>query len=144
MLTPVPMVRCRLVAGDEGDRARDLRYVPASEFELWRYYMETKHARAVDVEEVSVWVPETSEVSDEHLDADLLEPVVRIRFENPGAHGVRVPVERFVPAETRREAESALLAHFDVRCRWSVEAKPGYFISKPASPPEPDLVDEVA
>ena len=129
VLTPVPMVRCRLVDDGEGGSPLDLRYVPAAEFELWRYYMETKHARAVAVEEVSVWVPEAPHVWDEHMDADALEPVVRVHFEKPGIDGVMVPVERFFPAETFPQAKAALLAHYDPRCRWTLDSRPGYFVS---------------
>src|SRR4051812_45892074 len=113
MVTPVPLVRCRLVGEEgQGESAQDLRYVPAAEFELWRHYMETKHARPVAVEEVSVWVPETPRVWDDHFDADAPEPVVRVRFEKPGIGGVMVPVERFFPAETFPMAKAALLAHY--------------------------------
>jgi len=40
-----------------------------------------------------------------------------------------VPVVRFFPTETYPQAKAALLAHFDPRCRWSVDASPGYFIA---------------
>ena len=128
------MVRCHL-DGAEDDPAREERYVPAEQFDLWRYLMETKHLRAVTVDEVSVWVPETPEVVDETIDADALHPVLRIRFDKPGPQGTPIPVERFLPAETYPQARAALLAHFDPRCRWSVEAAPGYFV--PASPRAP-------
>ena len=91
--------------------------------------METKHTRAVAVDEVSVWVPETPRVWDEHMDADALEPVVRVHFEKPGIDGVMVPVERFLPAETFPRAKAALLAHYDPRCRWTLDSRPGYFVS---------------
>ncbi|HUG54231.1 MAG TPA: hypothetical protein VMR21_11545 [Vicinamibacteria bacterium] len=125
--TPIPMVRCHL-DGAEDDPARELRYVPAAEFELWRFFMQTKHQRTVTVEEVSVWVPEGPGIWDERLDADALAPVLRIRFEKPGPDGSVIPVERFFPAETYPQARAALLAHFDPRCRWSVVATPGYFV----------------
>jgi hypothetical protein len=123
--TPIPMVRCHL---DGDDPVREMRYVPAAEFELWRYFMETKHSRVVTVDEVSVWVAETPDVWDEDLDADALHPVLRIRFEKPGPQGTVIPVVRFFPAETYPQAKAALLGHFDPRCRWSVTATPGYFV----------------
>ena len=122
---PVPLVRCLLDGEDEVER---VRYVPAAEFELWRYFMETRHSRSVTVDEVSVWVPETPSVLADGIDADALQPVVRIRFAKPGPEGTAIPVERFLPAECSTEVKSALLSHFDPRCRWSLEATPGYFM----------------
>lgn len=127
LATPVPMVRCHLDGGDE-DPVRETRYVPAAEFELWRHFMETRHCRLVTVDEVSVWVAETPGMWNEDVDAEALHPVQRIRFGKPGPQGSVVPVERFFPAETYPQAKAALLAHFDPRCRWSVEATPGYFV----------------
>ena len=124
---PIPMVRCHLDGVDE-DPARALRFVPAAEFELWRYFMETRHGRKVAVDEVSVWVPETAQRWSDDIEPDLLEPVLRIDFEKPGPNGSMVPVQRFFPAETYPEARAALLTHFDPRCRWTVAATPGYFV----------------
>jgi hypothetical protein len=124
--SPVPMVRCHLDSG--GDPALEVRYVPAAEFDLWSYFMETKHSRAVTVDEVSIWVPETKEAWDEDIDAEALHAVLRIQFERPGPQRTVIPVVRFFAAETYPEARAALLAHFDPRCRWSVEATPGYFV----------------
>ena len=131
----VPMVRCHLDSVEDDPHA--VRYVPASEFELWRFLMETRHRRAVTVDEVSVWVPDA--VSDWYRDLDVLElaPVLRIRFEKPGPDGTPVPVERFFPAETYREARAAMLAHFDPRCRWTVTAAPGYFVPAACTRREP-------
>lgn len=123
----VAMVRCHLKGADD-DTALALRYIPAAEFELWRHFMETRHERTVTVDEVSVWVPETPDVWSEDLDAEALEPVLRVRFEKPGPQGTVVLVERFLPAETYPKAKAALLAHFDPRCGGSVEATPGYFV----------------
>src|SRR4051812_33938321 len=109
----VPMVRCHLEGGD--DPALALRYIPAAEFELWRHFMETRHARVVTVEEVSVWMPETPDAWREELDPDALHPVLRIRFEKQGPKGMVVPIERFLPAETYPQAKAALLAHADPR-----------------------------
>lgn len=134
--TPIPMVRCHLDGGED-DPAREIRYIPAAEFELWRYFMETKHSRVVTVDEVSVWVAETPAAWDAHMDADALLPVLRIQFEKPGPDGILVPVVRFFPAETYPQAKAALLSHFDPRCRWSVSAAPGYFV--PATSTRSDL-----
>lgn len=136
----VPMVRCHL---DGDDHALEERYVPAAEFDLWSYFMETKHSRAVTVDEVSVWVPETKDVWDEDVDADALHAVLRIQFEKPGPQGTIIPVVRFFAAETYALARAALLAHFDPRCRWSVDATPGYFVASSSVPgrrkPDPVL-----
>lgn len=122
---PLPIVRCHLGPGD--DPSETLRYVPLAEFELWRYLMETRHHRVVVVEDVSRWVPDDPAlVSAEIADPELCEAVVRIRFDVPGTHGVPVPVERFLPAETYPEAQAALLSHFDLACR--VKATAGYFV----------------
>jgi len=128
---PLSMVRCHLDGG--GEDPREMRYIPAAEFELWRHLMETRHARSVTVDEVSVWVAEAPHVWNADLDVDLLQPVLRVRFHKPGPQGIAIPVERFFPVETYPEARSALLAHFDPRCGRSVEATPGYFVPLGAS-----------
>ena len=133
----VPMVRCHLEGGDD-DPALALRYIPAAEFELWRHFMETRHSRRVTIEDVSVWVPETPDAWSEDQDPEVLQPVLRVRFEKPGPHGMVVPVERFLPAETYPTARAALLAHADPRCAEDVEATPGYFL---AGVPRPHAFD---
>ena len=122
------MVRCRLDARDA--LSSELRYVPAAEFELWRHYMTSRHSRAVKVEKVSVWVPEDAAAWDDAIDADHLQPVVRVRFDKPGPGGMDVPVVRYLPTESYPDAKAALFAHFDMRCRWSADVTPGYFISE--------------
>jgi hypothetical protein len=126
------MVRCHL-DGVEEDPARALRYIPAEDFDLWRHLMETRHRRTVTVAEVSVWIAD-GDACLAHIDAEGLEPVLRLRFEKPGPEGVLVPVERFFAAETYPEAKAALLAHFDPRCRWTIMATPGYFVPAAALP----------
>jgi hypothetical protein len=130
MKTPVAMVRCRLDASQSGS---ELRYIPAYEFELWQHLMVSKYGRPVVVEEVSVWVPDKADVWDDGIDADLLQAVTRIRFEKPGPQSTVIPVVRYLATETYREAKSALLSHFDLRCRWGVEVTPGYFVSAGAT-----------
>ena len=58
--------------------------------------------------------------------------VVRVRFEKPGPQGTGVPVVRYLPTASYHVAKSALLAHFDPRCRWGLEVTPGYFVSAAA------------
>jgi hypothetical protein len=133
-LEPVPLVRCRL-DGLSGTAAT-LRYVPLAEFELWRYFMETKHARQVTVEAVSVWLPEEPSVWNSGFTPDELEPVLRVRMEKRGPHGVPVPVERYFPAETYPLAQERLLAHIaDLEERHSLVATPGYFVPEPSRHP---------
>lgn len=121
----VPMVRCRL---DGAAEFAALRYVPLAEFGLWKYLMEHRHQRRVSVEQVSVWVPEDASQWNSGFEADELQPVLRLRFERSGPHGLAVPVERFFPAETYPEAQEALLHHFDGLPVSPLEATPGYFI----------------
>lgn len=121
----VPMVRCRL---DGALEFAALRYVPLADFGLWQYLMENKHHRRVAVEQVSVWVPEDGSQWNSGFEADEFEPVLRVRFERPGPHGLGVPVERFFPAETYPEAQEALLHHFAGLPVSPLEATPGYFI----------------
>jgi hypothetical protein len=125
---PLVMVRCHL---DGSEDTRDVRYVPASEFELWRYFMSTQHGRPVTVDEVSVWRPESPEMLDDEIDPETLEPVLRVRFEKPAPEGSAgaVAVVRFLPFETYPEAKEALLGHFDEGCRKSLEETPGYFLA---------------
>ena len=124
--TPLPMVRCRL---DGSDDSSNVRYVPASEFELWRHFMSTQHSRPVTVDEVSVWRPESPAMLDDDIDPETLEPVLRISFDKPGPEGSIVPVVRFLPSETYPEAKEALLGHFDEECRETLEETPGYFLA---------------
>ena len=119
------MVRCRL---DGSQEFGALRYVPLAEFGLWQYLMENKHGRQVAVEQVSVWVPEAASEWNSGFEADELEPVLRVRFERPGPHGLGVPVERYFPAESYPEAQEALLQHFAGMAVSPLEATPGYFI----------------
>lgn len=126
---PVAMISCRL-DGSEEHPARERRYIPAAEFELWRHFMETRHGRVVTVDDVSVWVPEAPEVSlDPAIDVDALLPVRRVCFEQSSLQGIVVPVVRFFPNETYAEAKEVLLSHFDLDCRRSVQETPGYFLA---------------
>ena len=128
----VAMIRCHLDGG-EGDPVRETRYIPAAEFVLWRRVMETTHMRVVTVDAVSVWLPDTHSILDREIDAEALEPVLRVRLEKPGPDGTLVPVVRFFPTETYPQARAALLDHFDPRCHWNVQASPGYFVTGVAS-----------
>ena len=124
--SPVPMVRCRL--DGPFDAVEALRYIPLAEFELWRYLMETRHARHVSIEEVSVWVAEDSGTWNSGFAAEELQPVVRLRLERRGPNGVPIPMERFFPAETYPQAQEALLSHFEEEPCRVIAATPGYFI----------------
>lgn len=121
----VPMVRCRL---DGAPELAAVRYVPLADFGLWQYLMEHKHQRRVAVEQVSIWVPEDPSQWNSGFEADDLEPVLRVRFERSGEHGLAVPVERFFPAETYPEAQEALLHHFEGQPLSPLQATPGYFV----------------
>ena len=121
----VPMVRCSLDGADDGSQLT-LRYVPLAEFELWRFLMETKHGRRVQVDSVSMWVAESAGRWDPALSVEDLVPVLRLRFERVGESGVPVPVERFFPAETYPEACAALLSHYGGPMR--IRTTPGYFV----------------
>lgn len=124
-IEPIPIVRCHLGPGD--DPWNTLRYVRLAEFEMWRFLMETRHRRDVVVEEVSLWVPDDATLMAADIDdPELGEAVVRICFETPGWHGVPVPVERFLPAQTYPEAQAALMSHFEAAS--SVTTTAGYFV----------------
>jgi hypothetical protein len=134
VLEPVPLVRCRL-DGAEDWRAETLRYVPLAEFELWRLFMETRHHRRVSIEAVSVWLAEDPTVWNSGFSPDDMEPVLRVRLERPGPHGVPIPVERFFPAETYPVAQEKLLAHIPVEPGMrAVRATAGYFLPEPQHP----------
>lgn len=131
-LAPVPLARCRLNGPPEAGTS-NLRYVPLAELELWKHFMETRHGRRVSVESISVWVPEDPAVWNSGFEPDELEPVLRVRLERPGPHGVPVPVERYFPAETYPVAQERLLAHIEIReGARAVVATPGYFVPEPS------------
>jgi hypothetical protein len=91
--------------------------------------METRHVREVKVESVSIWIAEDAARWNSGFVPEDLEPVLRVRLELPGPHGVSVPVERYFPAETYPQAQEALLRHFeDLTCPKRVVAVPGYFV----------------
>jgi hypothetical protein len=138
---PVPLVRCRLLGRDETS-VRALRYVPLAEFGLWKHLMETRHRRQVSIESISVWVAEDPARWNSGFAAEDLEPVLRVRLEMPGLGGVRVPVERFFPAETYPEAQEALLSHYEQPER--VVATPGYFVPTSGPPLETLLSESLA
>jgi hypothetical protein len=122
------LVRCRL---DEsvGSDAFSVRYVPLSEFRLWRHLMETRHGRFVEVEAVSTWIPEEQAWGEEGRAADELLPVLRVHLDVPGPLG-REPVERYFPAETYPQALQALLSHYQgVRRPVGSNTTPGYFVA---------------
>jgi hypothetical protein len=125
------MVRCHL-DGPLG-ALEAVRYIPLSEFELWRYLMENRHGRQVSVEEVSIWVAEESGTWNSGFTAEDLQPVVRLRLERPGPDGVPIPMERFFPAETYPQAQEALLSHFEESPCRVLAATPGYFVPTRAS-----------
>ncbi len=137
----VALVRCRL-EGPEAALTSSVRFVPLGEFELWRFLMETRHRRRVTVEAVSLWMAEEPAVWNSGFAAEDLEPVLRVRLELPGPHGVPVPVERFFPAETYPRAQEALLSHMPGGTRAPVIATPGYFV--PAEHRAPSPVASVA
>jgi hypothetical protein len=129
MATPVPIVRCRLGARADESPSSTLRYVPLAEFELWKHLMETRHRREVRVETVSVWIPEEAAVWNSGFAAEELEPVLRVRIDLPGPHGVSVPVERYFPAETYPRAQEAWLGHLTAAVGPKrVVATPGYVV----------------
>jgi hypothetical protein len=132
-LEHVPIVRCRL-NGPVSEATR--RYIPLSEFGLWQSLMQARHRRAVDVEEVSVWIPEEAAWWSSGVTADDLEPVIRLRFDVAGPQGAPVSVERFFPAETYSLALKSLLMHYEtasVRPR-RIRSTPGYFVHTDAKP----------
>jgi hypothetical protein len=128
---PIPIVRCRLL-GQYDEATANLRFVPLSEFGLWRHLMETRHEREVRVEAVSIWIAEDAARWNSGFQAEDLEPVLRVRLDVSGPNGVSIPVERYFPAETYPLAQEALLRHFQGASRPErVVATPGYFV--PAS-----------
>jgi hypothetical protein len=128
MLEAIPMVRCRLGGIPEGD-PNALRYVPLSEFELWRHLMESRHRRIVEVEAISIWLAEEAATWNSGFSPEDLEPVLRIHLELQEGQGVLRPVERFFAAETYPQAQEALLSHYSGPARpRRVVATPGYFV----------------
>jgi hypothetical protein len=127
----VPMVRCHVEPGE--DPSRTVRYVPLEEFALWRYLMETRHKRAIRVEDVSVWVPDDASLLGAIEDPEQCEPVLRIDFQARGEHGVPVPVQRYLGVERYPEAQQKLLAHFDA-ANGVITATAGYFVPRAACP----------
>ena len=138
----VPIVRCRLDGPDAGS-ADLVRFIPVAEFGLWRFLMEARHRRQVSVDAVSVWMAEDLALVNAGVQAEELEPVLRVRFEQPGPGGLSVPVERYFPAETYPRALEALLSHLQEQPGSSApKATPGYFV--PAKPVSSTTVASVA
>ncbi|HJS57894.1 MAG TPA: hypothetical protein VKA01_07310 [Vicinamibacteria bacterium] len=132
-LEPIPLARCRLHGPDEAGTS-NVRYIPLVDLELWKHFMETRHGRHVEVEAISVWVPEDPASWNSGFEPDELEPVLRVRLERAGPHGVPVTIERFFPAETYPVAQERLLAHVDVsQGPRTIVATPGYFVPEPAA-----------
>jgi hypothetical protein len=136
---PTPIVRCRLSVESE-EATATLRYVPLSEFGLWKHLMESKHHRAVSVESLSIWIAEDAARWNSGFQAEDLEPVLRVRLDVSGPAGVSIPVERYFPAETYPLAQEALLRHFQGPSKPErMVATPGYFV--PASTQETQLTE---
>lgn len=123
----IALVRCRL-DGPDAALTSSVRFVPLSEFELWRFLMETRHRRHVTVDAVSLWLAEEAAVWNSGFAPEELEPVLRVQIQLPGPYGVPVPVERFFPAETYPRAQEALLSHMPGGGSAAVIATPGYFV----------------
>src|SRR5262245_27297611 len=135
---PVPLVRCRLSGLSDPTAVAALRYIPLAEFGLWKHLMETRHHRHVKIEAVSVWIAEDAARWNSGFAAEDLEPVLRVRLDVEASGGLRVPVERYFPAETYPLAQEALLSHFEGTGPERIVATPGYFV------PEPDGQNEMA
>jgi hypothetical protein len=127
----VALVRCRLDGRDDVDT---VRYVPLSEFGLWRYLMEHRHGRSISVDATSLWVAEPASWWNSGFREEELVPVLRLRFERAHGDGVSEIVERFFPAETYPEAQEALLSHFGGPQLRLVAASPGYFVPAGVAP----------
>lgn len=132
----IALVRCRL-DGPEAALTSSVRFVPLSEFELWRFLMETRHRRRVTVEAVSLWMAEEAAIWNSGFAPEDLEPVLRVHIDLPGPYGVPVPVERFFPAETYPRAQEALLSHIAGAGSAPVIATPGYFVPAERRAPLP-------
>jgi hypothetical protein len=124
----IEMVRCRLGNGLDGAAQR---YVPLSEFGLWRYLMESRHRKQVLVDAISVWVPEEPALWNSGVAPEDLEPVVRVRFSAKGVLGASVLVERYLAALSYPQAQEALFAHYTPGTRpMDVQATAGYFLPR--------------
>jgi len=135
----IAMVRCRLGNGLDGAAQR---YVPLTEFGLWKYLMESRHRKQVLVDAISVWVPEEPTLWSAGVVSEDLEPVVRVRFSARGVLGALVPVERYFAALSYPQAQEALFAHYTPGTRpGDVRATAGYFL--PLSMREGSLGDIV-
>lgn len=134
---PTPIVRCRL-SGDNDEATATLRYVPLSEFGLWKHLMESRHHRLVSVESVSIWIAEDAARWNSGFQDEDLEPVLRVRLDLSGPSGVCIPVERYFPAETYPLAQEALLRHFQGPAKPErVVATPGYFVPAASQATQP-------
>ncbi len=121
------MVRCRLGEADGDENRR--RYVPLTEFGLWKYLMETRHRRRVVVEAISVWVPEEPALWNSGYAAEDLEPVLRVEFTTRGPLGAPLRVERYFHALGYPRAQEALLSHFAGKSGpRDLKATAGYFL----------------
>ncbi|MBN2369052.1 MAG: hypothetical protein JXO72_01025 [Vicinamibacteria bacterium] len=126
----IPMVYCRLDPPSVGD-SESVRYVPLSEFGLWKHLMEHRHGRRVRVLSASVWISEDpTEWNSGYLPGDLA-PVVRLRFETSDSLGMPTRIERFFPALHYPRVQEALFRHYpDLMVGADIRITPGYFVPR--------------
>ena len=127
------MVRCRL-DGPDDDPARALRYVPLAEFELWRYLMETRHAPRSPSRTSRSGCPRTRRCwTSAIVDPEAASRCCASASRGRARRARRCPSSASSPRRPIREAQEALLAHFESGLRAALTRPPGYFVPAAAS-----------
>lgn len=107
------LVRCLLRSPGE---APYTKYVPLSEFKLWKYYMKNAHGKIIEGEDVSVWLDSASFDEAVSNGARPVESVTRISVEYwDAAEQTTNQVERFFPSDGYDDIRETFLTHYPDR-----------------------------
>jgi hypothetical protein len=124
----VDLVRCVVASPREPER-RQIRYVPADLFDLWRHMMERRHGFAVGEVSAAPWIDQASYArAAGTLPPHAPEAVIEVRFLYPDPGPVARQVLRYFPKEEYDGIREYLVAHFDPARRQDVTETPGVFL----------------
>ena len=104
------LVRCHLRSPGEAPYAR---YVPLTEFKLWRYFITNAHGKIVDGENISLWMDVESFEDNPGLVSRPTEAVTRVRVEYwDEAKETTSHAERYFPSSDYAAIRDIFLEHY--------------------------------